>query len=62
MYAIENTNIRPEPNFDCTPEDIAVTGTALNVIGVRNDGWAKIKVSGRTLYIRYLQLTTVRPE
>ena len=62
MYAIENTNIRPEPNFDCTPHSVAVTGESVNVIGVRSDGWAKIKVNGQTLYIRYLQLTFTSPE
>ena len=62
MYAIEDTNIRPEPTLECTPVGIASKGEAVNVIGVRDDGWAKIKVGDKTRYIRYLQLTLTAPE
>ena len=54
MYAIEATNIRPEPSFDCTAVGVASKGEAVNVIGIRNDGWAKINVGGDILYIRYI--------
>ena len=60
MYAIENTNIRNAPMVDNSTltGNIAQKGEALNVVGIRTeDGWAKIKVDGEILYIRYPQLT-----
>lgn len=57
MYAVEATNVRPEPSFDVSPTHWLNKEEAVTVIGIRDDGWAKIDVDGRILYVRYLQLS-----
>lgn len=62
MYAVEATNVRPSPSFDVEPTHWLKKEEAVTVIGIRDDGWAKISVEGKTLYVRYLQLSDKRAD
>jgi len=57
MYAVEATNVRSRPSFDEDPTYWLKKEEAVRVIGIRDDGWAKIIIGETTLYVRYLQLS-----
>lgn len=54
-------NVRTQPNTSSSIYKKITVGTEVNVIEQRNDGWSKIKMDGKDLYISSDYLSANRP-